>query len=147
MGRIKKPLTRKERRKQERSARKQRTAIFHSRNKSHVDFSEQNAHRIKKKPQKTGKTDVTINRNHFNVKKTSDDDKEEERKSKKVTASQSSAMMRENKEIARLEKLLKMKKRKKLPTLFKEEGLDCIPPIPHLALTNIITYSMHCVKN
>ena len=128
MGRIKKPLTRKERRKQERTARKQRVAIFHSRNKSSVDFSEQNAHRIKKKLQKTGATDVTISKSHFSVKKTSSDDKKKERKSKKMTASQSAAMMKEDKEIARLEKLLKMKKRKKLPTLFKEEGLDCIHP-------------------
>ena len=39
---------------------------------------------------------------------------------------QTAAVMREEREIARLEKLLKMKKRKKLPSLFKEEGLDCI---------------------
>ena len=33
----------------------------------------------------------------------------------------------EEREVSRLEKLLKMKKRKTLPTSFRDDGLDCIP--------------------
>ena len=135
--RIKKPLTRKERRKQERTARKQRAAHFHTRSKTSLDFSTgsgQNTHKIKKKQQKIDGTD---SRTH-SVKTCGNDIKEKERfsrKSEKATFSQSAAMVREDKEIARLEKLLKMKKRKKLPASFKDEGLDCIQiPTPHPCL-------------
>ena len=127
MNRVKKPLTRKERRKQERHARKQRTAIFHSRNKTSADYLTRNGHntrKIKKKLQKSGAADVGIDKIRTQAAKAP-----EVNSSIKVrsTASQSLAMAREEKEIARLEKLLRMKKRKKLPVTFKDEGLDCIP--------------------
>lgn len=131
VGRIKKPLTRKERRKQERTARKQRAAMFHSKNNSSVESSTrngQNARKIKKKLQKSGTTDLGVGRTHAESAKSSEEKASTLGKGR--TASQSLAVMREDKEIARLEKLLKMKKKKKLPVTFKEEGLDCIPPAP-----------------
>ena len=133
VGRIKRPLTRKERRKQERTARKQRAAMFHSKNKSSVDFSTrngQNARKINKKLQKLSTTDSDIRRTHKQRAKTSEE--KASAPGNEVTVSRSVAMMSEDKEIAKLEKLLRMKKRKKLPTSFKEEGLDCIPLHPTL---------------
>ena len=139
MGRIKRPLTRKERRKQERTARKQRAAVFHSKNKSSVNFSTrngQNARKIKKKLQKSGATDLGVSRTHTQRAKTLEE--KASASGNEVTVSRSVAMMREDKEIAKLEKLLRMKKRKKLPVSFKEEGLDCIPLHPTLPLPIIV---------
>ena len=39
-------------------------------------------------------------------------------------------LLAEEREVSRLERMLKMKKRKNLPTAFRDDGLDCIPPIP-----------------
>ena len=129
VSRVKKPLTRKERRRQERHARKQRTAIFHSRNKTSVDYltrNGQNTRKIKKKLQKSGAADVGISKIRTQAARAPE---EKVSTSSKVRSmeSQSLAMAREEKEIARLEKLLRMKRRKKLPATFKDEGLDCIP--------------------
>ena len=129
VSRVKKPLTRKERRKQERHARKQRTAIFHFRNKTSADYltrNGQNTRKIKKKLQKSGAADVGIGKIRTQVAKVPEGKVNTSNKVRS-TASQSIAMAREEKEIARLEKLLRMKKRKKLPVTFKDEGLDCIP--------------------
>lgn len=129
MNRVKKPLTRKERRKQERNARKQRAATFHSKNKTRVDYSTrngQNTRKIKKKLQKSGAVDLNISRTRTQTAKTPEGKPSTLNKVHSM-ASRSLAMMREEKEIARLEKLLRMKKRKKLPATFKDEGLDCIP--------------------
>lgn len=35
----------------------------------------------------------------------------------------------EEREVSRLERLLKMKKRKKLPAAFRDDGLDCIQSV------------------
>ena len=129
VSRVKKPLTRKERRKQERHARKQRTAIFQSRNKTSADYTTrngQNTRKIKKKLQKSGAADVGIGKIRTQVAKVPEGKVNTSNKVRSTT-SQSLAMAREEKEIARLEKLLRMKKRKKLPVTFKDEGLDCIP--------------------
>lgn len=144
MGRIKRPLTRKERRKQERTARKQRAAIFHSKNKSSVDFSTgngQNVRKIKKKLQKSDAIDLGVHRTHTQRAKTSEE--KGSASGNEVTVSRSVAMMREDKEIAKLEKLLRMKKRKKLPASFKE-GLDCIPLHPTLPL---LIYDLICLND
>jgi hypothetical protein len=130
VSRVKKPLTRKERRKQERNARKQRAATFHSKNKTRVDYSTTNrqnlnARKIKKKLQKSGAVDWSISRTRTQTAKTPEGKASTSNKVR-GTASQLLAMRREEKEIARLEKLLRMKKRKKLPATFKDEGLDCI---------------------
>ena len=155
VGRIRRPLTRKERRKQERTARKQRTAMFHSKNKNSADEystrnGRQNARKIKKKLQKS---DLGISRTAQSANTSSEEkastSKIKDRGANKSAAimredkkiarvSQSAAMMREDKEIARLEKLLKMKKRKKLPGSFKDEGLDCIPLHPTMPLLIMI---------
>ena len=130
LSRVKRPLTRKERRKQERTARRQRAVLFHSKIKSTAEFvpeNRENSRRIKKK---LGRLDVDISKAHSSQVNTSGNEKEID--SKRSMISLSAAVIRENKEIARLEKLLKMKKRKKLPTSFKEEGLDCILKTPRL---------------
>ena len=154
VGRIRRPLTRKERRKQERTARKQRTAMFHSKNKNSTDEystrnGRQNTRKIKKKLQKS---DLGISRTaqSANTSKIKDHRASKSaamiREDKKIArVSQSAAMLREDKEIARLEKLLKMKKRKKLPGSFKDEGLDCIPlhpTMPLLILTICVVVSI-----
>ena len=132
--RIKKPLTRKQKRKQERIARKRRAALFHSGNHTSMEFSTGSGHdtlEVKKKLKKADGTDSNIH--SVNI---YDDHKEKERvgKTEKAMSSQSDALVkREDKEIARLEKLLKMKKGKKLPTSFKDEGLNCIRTLPLLA--------------
>ena len=46
----------------------------------------------------------------------------------------------EEREVSRLERKLKMKKRKRLPTAFKEDGLDCIS---HTHITHITLSHMH----
>ena len=115
VDRVRKPLTRKERRRQERSARKKRAAIFHSK-RSRVDLSTSNNGADKD-------ASVVFKRGRKRPETHSGFGEREKGGSK---PGQCAAVAREDKEIARLEKLLKMRKRKKRPTSFKEEGLDCI---------------------
>ena len=128
VSRIKKTLTRKEKRKQERLSRKNRaTAVYNSKNGGVFDLSKdgQSPRGAKKKRQKVNSKELKVTKRHS--KKISRAGEGERESGKNGSNSrQSSAIMREDKEIARLEKLLKMKKRKKLPTSFREEGLNCI---------------------
>lgn len=116
VDRVRKPLTRKERRRQERSARKKRAAIFHSK-RSGVDLSTSNNGADKD-------ASVVVFKRGRKRLETHPGFGEQEKGGSKP--GQCAALAREDKEIARLEKLLKMRKRKKRPTSFKEEGLDCI---------------------
>lgn len=142
IGRTKKPLSRKERRKQERFAKKKRTALFHSRKANINPSTRVNGRSLdnnKKKLRKVNRTDLDITNlpssKGSGVVERERGSRSKSSKSRQLTVSslqlgdkagQSAAITREDKEIARLEKLLKMKKRKKLPSSFKQEGLDCI---------------------
>ena len=120
LRRVRKPMSRKERRKQGRAARKKRAAFFHSKS-TITEFhpsDERTPRGIKKKQHNPGRA---------NLMPGGVEQRRAPDRGNKAAHSQSAALTREDKEIARLEKLLKMKKRKKLPSSFKEEGLDCIP--------------------
>ena len=132
ISRIKKPLTRKERRKQERFAKKKRSVIFHSK-KSNTSFTAQangrTPHIHKNKRQSVDRVNLESSGKRASSKAVDVVAQGKDSPTKSSQVRQSAAMMREDREIARLEKLLKLKKRKKLPSSFKEEGLDCIQSI------------------
>ena len=113
-GRFHKPLSRKERRKQERTAKKQRKAAQYLKKKVPVQPASPLPSKTDRKPLKG----PAIKSSH---------DKQESglaRLQRKRALEDSST--RDDVEISRLEKLLKIKRRKKLPSSFREEGLDCI---------------------
>lgn len=123
-----KPVSRKKMRQQERAAKKQRKALYHSR-QSQVLADQEVA------SPKAAESSVT---------KGSSSSQPSKRQGVNAVASKnkvqsSRASEQEKQEISRLEKLLKIdKKKKSLPNSFRQDGLDCIltytdllPPIQH----------------
>ena len=158
ISRAKKPMSRKERRKQERFAKKKKIALFRSRKaitNLSTEVNRRSLHSHNKKLRKVDRTDLKITNIPSSigssVMKREKGSRSKSIKARQLTASslqlsdkdeQSAAITREDKEIFRLEKLLKMKKGKKLPSSFKQEGLDCIQS--HLRCTvHVCWYFTH----
>ena len=119
----KKPVSRKERRKRERVAKKQKKVLYHSK-QGQASLTSQE---VVKNIVKASKERATP------LKKSSPGSSSSGKKAEYVPADRklqlAKANEREKKEIARLEKLLKVgKKKDKMPKSFQEDGLDCILP-------------------
>ena len=113
-GRVQKPLSRKERRKQERTVKKQRKAAQYSKKKAPLLPSPPPTTKSDRKPLKKPTSKSAHHEQESGLARL-----------QRKRALESSSK-RDDMEISRLEKLLKIKRRKKLPTSFKAEGLDCI---------------------
>ena len=125
--RVKKSSSRKERRKIERAAKKRKNAAYFSRKKGPALLGTGDTVELQQKKLKKAQKEV--------VQAASQPNEVLDKHTKKqhlelADVSRKSALLaansKEDKEIAKLEKLLKMKKRKNLPTSFSKEGLDCI---------------------
>jgi len=117
-----KPLSRKRRRKMERLEKKQRIAGQFVRRKEEKPLTvvnEPTKSTIPSKPPKPSKS-TTKTPVPGRVETRTDVAKLHRKRALEAATRQDDA------EISKLEKLLRIKKRKKIPSSFKEEGLDCI---------------------
>ena len=120
-GRVKKSISRKQRRKLERTAKKQRNAVHSFKGKcsgakgtltAPADSQERSVNRssTRQTVSHVGTRQAKSPRSLSNFRK----------------QALAISNKREDVEISKLEKLLKIKKRKNLPSSFRDEGLDCI---------------------
>ncbi len=117
-GKSKKLLSRKQRRKQERAVKKQRKAS-HFLKQSEEPHQPSIPSTVSPQPSE-GQPPRTTSQSKRPPLKQPDLTKLHRKRALEISN------QREDAEISRLEKLLKIKRRKKLPTSFKDEGLDCI---------------------
>lgn len=108
-----KAVSRKKRRQQERAAKKQRKVLYNSRKSQNLADEV-----VKLSPPKAPES-------------SSSQPSKGKGGDLKKKAWVGRANAQERKEISRLEKLLRIDKKKSLPNSFRQDGLDCILPHPH----------------